>query len=530
MNTDKRKSGILLHPTSLPSPYGIGDFGKNVRIFLDKLCAAGQNLWQILPLCPMGSGNSPYQSSSAFAGNIYLISPDLLLEDGLLTKEDMGEIPSFPLERVDYEKAKAYKHHLLKQTYRNFRETASAKAKKAFVAFCKENEYWLSDYALFTALQAYLQKERAAGGCEQERQAFLVKTKDKLTPKEQAAYFDSACWNTWQEDLRKHEKKAVEKWQMKLQEETEEEKFYQYLFAKQWQDVKAYAKERQIEIIGDAPIFVAYDSADVWAKQDIFQLDETGFPLAVAGVPPDYFCVEGQLWGNPLYDWDRQEKNGFDWWCRRIRKALSDVDILRIDHFRGFESYWSVPFGAKTAVEGQWKKSVGITFFHTLERKLGKLPLIAEDLGIITKEVRDLRQEAGLPGMRVLQFAFGQDANNAYLPHIYEKDTVVYTGTHDNDTTKGWYEKASEKEKDHFRRYMNVSGENPSWDMIRLAFSSPAVLALVPLQDVLSLGSNYRMNTPGIAEGNWNFRFTWEMWKDSDTKGLRYLSGLFGRG
>lgn len=530
MNTEKRKSGILLHPTSLPSPYGIGDLGENARIFLDKLEEAGQTLWQVLPLCPMGSGNSPYQSSSAFAGNIYLISPDELIACGWLKEEDLGIIPDFSTERVDYMKAKAYKLPLLEQAYHTFQKKASVTEKKAFADFCKDNDDWLTDYVLFTALQAYFKKVRAAGGDEDTRQSFLAQTASILTPKEQAAYFDSACWNTWETDLRKHEKQAVEKWQGILKEEIEKEKFYQYLFAMQWQAVKTYANKKHIRIIGDAPIFTAYDSADVWAEQEIFQLDEKGFPLAVAGVPPDYFCAEGQLWGNPLYDWKVQEKTGFDWWCRRIRKALSDVDILRIDHFRGFESYWSVDFGAKTAIEGKWKKGPGMKFFRTLERKLGKLPLIAEDLGIITEEVRTLREEAGLPGMRVLQFAFGQDANNGYLPHVYDKNTVVYTGTHDNDTTRGWYENASEQEKDHFRRYMNVSGNNVSWDMIRLAFSSPAALAVVPLQDVLNLDSCHRMNIPGVATGNWGFRFIWEQWSESDTKGLLYLARLFGRG
>ena len=530
MNTEKRKSGILLHPTSLPSPYGIGDLGENARIFLDKLEEAGQTLWQVLPLCPMGSGNSPYQSSSAFAGNIYLISPDELIACGWLTKEDLGEIPDFSTDRVEYEKVKAYKLPLLEQAYYTFQEKASVTEKREFADFCKKNEDWLSDYVLFTALQDYFKRERAAGGDGETRQAFLQQTTDILTPKEQAAYFDSACWNTWEEDLRKHKKESLEKWQRILQKETEKEKFYQYLFAKEWQAVKAYANKKQIQIMGDAPIFVAYDSADVWAEQELFQLDTKGFPLAVAGVPPDYFSAEGQLWGNPLYDWRMQEKTDFDWWCRRIRKALLDVNLLRIDHFRGFESYWSVGFGAKTAMEGTWQKGPGIGLFHTLQKKLGRLSLIAEDLGIITEEVCRLREEAGLPGMRVLQFAFGEDANHNYLPHTYDKNTVVYTGTHDNDTARGWYESASEEEKDHFRRYMNVSGENVAWDMIRLAFSSPANLAVVPLQDVLNLDSGHRMNIPGIAEGNWGFRFTWEKWEESHTKGLSYLAKLFGRG
>lgn len=529
MLLEKRKSGVLLHPTSLPSLYGIGDFGAEARRFVDTLEEAGQSLWQILPLVPIGYGNSPYQSTSAFAGNILLISPDEMVEMGLLTTEDLGEIPVFDKERVDYDAVRAYKLPLLRKAYETFCAKADASMQGDFAAFCEKQDMWLSDFALFTALQAHFREERAKGIDEEEYLAFAVDTIDFLTEEQQKDYFESACWNTWPRTLRKRNAASLKKWTRLLADAIEEEKFYQYLFFTQWQALKAYANEKGISIIGDTPIFMAYDSADVWANQKLFQLDTMGFPTVVAGVPPDYFCAEGQLWGNPLYDWKAHKKTGYLWWTERIHKALEDVDYLRIDHFRAFESHWEVKFGAENAIEGAWKKGPGMDFFKTIEKTLGKLPLIAEDLGIITDEVRALREEAGFPGMRVLQFAFGNDKNNAYLPHSCDKNSVMYSGTHDNDTTRGWYETATEAEKDHYRRYLNVDGSNAAWDFIRMAFASPAVFAIVPVQDVLNLDGSHRMNRPGIAGGNWGFRFDWSQWEEGYTKGLRYLAELFGR-
>ena len=522
---EKRRSGILLHPTSLPSVYGIGDFGENARMFVDKLEQSGQTLWQILPLCPIGSGNSPYQSTSAFAGNILLISPDDLVKDGFLEKEDLGEVPCFDTKRVDYDAVKQYKLPLLKLAYTRFQKDQSKQ--NAFTQYCEQNAYWLEDYALFTALKAYFQKERQID--TKDFESFATDTETFLPETEQKMYFETACWNTFPTALRKRNTQALQKWKKILFDEIQEEMFYQYLFAMQWQALKAYANAKDVSIIGDAPIFVAYDSADVWANQKLFQLDCKGFPKAVAGVPPDYFCAEGQLWGNPLYDWNVHEKTDFAWWVSRVKKALQDTDYLRIDHFRGFESYWSVPFGAKNAMCGIWKKGPQTALFDALQNALGELPLIAEDLGIITEEVHQLRQAVGLPGMCILQFAFGADKNNAYLPHMCKQNRIMYSGTHDNDTSKGWYQTATETEKDHYRRYMNVSGENVAWDFIRLAFASPAIFAIVPLQDVLQLDSTYRMNIPGVATGNWGFRFVWDLWKESDSEGLCYLSELFGR-
>ena len=526
---EERKSGVLLHPTSLPSVYGIGDFGAEARRFVDTLGEAGQSLWQILPLVPIGYGNSPYQSTSAFAGNILLISPDELVEMGLLTAEDLGEIPDFDKERVDYDAVKAYKLPLLHKAYETFCAKAEEDMQADFAAFCEKQDAWLSDFALFTALQAHFRAERAKGIDEEEYLAFAVDTIDFLTEEQQKDYFESACWNTWPRTLRKRNAASLKKWTRLLADAIEEEKFYQYLFFTQWQALKAYANEKGISIMGDTPIFMAYDSADVWANQKLFQLDSMGFPTVVAGVPPDYFCAEGQLWGNPLYNWKAHKKTGYLWWTERIHKALEDVDYLRIDHFRAFESHWEVKFGAENAIVGEWKKGPGMDFFNTIEKTLGKLPLIAEDLGIITDEVRALREEAGFPGMRVLQFAFGNDKNNAYLPHSCDKNSVMYSGTHDNDTTRGWYETATEAEKDHYRRYLNVDGRDVAWDFIRMAFASPAVFAIVPVQDVLNLDGSHRMNRPGIAGGNWGFRFDWSQWEEGYTHGLRYLAELFGR-
>lgn len=527
MILEQRKSGILLHPTSLPSPYGIGDLGKNARLFVDELKKAGQSIWQVLPLCPIGYGNSPYQSISVFAGNILLISPEILIEHGLLPPDGQN-IPPFDKYHVDYDAVAAYKLPLLHQAYLQFQQ-APERLCPDFAQYCKKNAYWLEDYALFQALHQHFLQERADGTKGEDWDNFVTQSKGILTEEKQLSYYTSASWVSWPQNLRKRHGQTLRKWTRLLAEQIEEEKFYQYLFASQWQALKAYANQNDIAIMGDAPIFTAYNSADVWANQDLFQLEQSGFPNVVAGVPPDYFCAEGQLWGNPLYDWKMQQKTDFAWWTARICKALEDVDYLRIDHFRAFESYWAVPFGAPNAMQGEWRKGPRMAFFEALEKQLGNLPLIAEDLGIITPEVRALRKQAGFPGMCILQFAFGNDKNNAYLPHNCDKNSIIYTGTHDNDTTIGWYQTATETEKDHYRRYMNVDGHDAAWDLIRLAMSSPAICAIIPMQDVLNLDSSHRMNTPGTASGNWAFRFDWSQWEAGYTEGLSYLSALFGR-
>lgn len=523
-----RKSGILLHPSSLPSAFGVGDFGQAAYTFLDRLAEAKQTLWQILPLVPTDAGGSPYSSASAFAGNPLLISPELLLEEGLLSEADLQNASVPPAARVDYEKAAAVKLPLLEKAFQAFRQKDTP---ADYAAFQAENAYWLADYALYTALKQHFLSVRAT---EEAMEGFDLFCEEcaglSLSEEKLHEYYDNVSWVSFPRGLKRRNALSLKKWRRQLAPAIEKEIFLQYIFQKQWQAVKVYANEKGISVIGDAPIFVSYDSADVWAHQKLFRLDSKGFPTCVTGVPPDYFSETGQLWGNPHYAWREHEKTGFAWWLSRIQKNLQDVDILRIDHFRGFSACWEVAFGAEDARGGKWASAPGEAFFTLLKEKLGSpLPLIAEDLGIITDEVAALRDFAGLPGMRILQFAFGQKKNNPYLPHCYDKNTVVYTGTHDNDTTNGWYQAATEQEKDHYRRYLNVDGFNAAWDFIRLALSSPADTAILPLQDVLSLGTEHRMNIPGTTRGNWGFTFSFDWWQEGFSEGLRYLSALFGR-
>ena len=493
----KRYSGVLAHPTSFPSPYGIGDFGKGAYDFINFLTGAGQSLWQILPLGHTGYGDSPYQAFSAFAGQPLLISPDELIKDGLLYGDDLRDYPHFNPDHIYYGDVIPAKLRILHRSYEIFKESADLCMLKEFDVFCEHEKDWLDDYALFMA------GKDAHGG---------------------------ACWLEWEDDLRDPDEEIKAAWCERLADSIEYYKYIQFIFFRQWNAIRDYAHVNGIKIVGDIPIFVALDSADVWANRELFQLEKDGYPTVVAGVPPDYFSATGQLWGNPHYAWREHEKTGFAWWLSRIQKNLQDVDILRIDHFRGFSACWEVAFGAEDTRGGKWTSAPGEAFFTLLKEKLGSpLPLIAEDLGIITDEVAALRDFAGLPGMRILQFAFGQEKNNPYLPHCYDKNTVVYTGTHDNDTTNGWYQAATEQEKDHYRRYLNVDGSNAAWDFIRLALSSPADTAILPLQDVLSLGTEHRMNIPGTTKGNWGFTFSFDWWQEGFSEGLRYLSALFGR-
>ena len=490
----RRESGILLSVASLPSRYGIGCFSKEAYEFVDQLKAAGQSYWQILPLGPTSYGDSPYQSFSTFAGNPYYISLEALVDEGLLAREeceaaDLGADAGL----VDYEKLYENRFPLLRKAY----ERSKAGNDPEFLRFKAENAWWLDDYALYMAVKAR---------------------------------FDQTAWTQWAEDIRLRWQNALDYYRRELYFDIEFHQYLQYLFMNQWNRLKAYANSRGIRIVGDIPIYVALDSADAWASPELFQLDENNVPKAVAGCPPDGFSATGQLWGNPLYDWEYHKKTGYAWWTRRMANCMKLYDVVRIDHFRGFESYWEIPFGEKTAVNGKWKKGPKEEIFNVMENKLGKLNIIAEDLGDLTDEVLDLRDELGFPGMKILQFAFDSDEANAYLPFNYETtNCVVYTGTHDNDTTKGWYSKADKKATDYVRRLLNVSGEDIAWDLIRMAVGSVAKYAVIPIQDVMNLGSDARMNTPGKAEDNWQFRFTEDMLTDNMAKGMKYLVKIYNR-
>lgn len=525
----KRSAGILLNPTSLPSPYGIGDFGSSAYAFVDYLESAGMKLWQLLPLGHTSFGDSPYQSFSAFAGNPLLISPEILCSSGFLTGDDITPPSGLSPDSVDYGTTLKYKTGLYQKAFSSYLKNADSGVRAAFKKFCSNNSFWLNDYALFIALKDYFIEKRKNELSSPEYQAFSKLAGKNLEENVKKDYYYGGVWVTWPQDILMRKTKAIEKYSGMLSTEIEYYKFLQFLFYQQWGDLKAYANERGIKIIGDIPIFVAYDSADVWGEPKNFYIDSNGFPTLVAGVPPDYFSETGQLWGNPLYNWDEHKKTGYKWWIARIAATLSTVDILRIDHFRGFEAYWAVPFGDKTAENGKWRKGPNNSLFDAIKKALGELPIIAEDLGVITPEVEALRDGCGFPGMKVLQFAFDNSKANAYLPHMYSQNCVVYTGTHDNDTTEGWYAATNEGERDKFRRYMNVSGETPARDLIRLALSSTADLAIFPLQDVFSLGSGARMNTPSTPSGNWKWRYRPEALNPSDAKALKYLAELFNR-
>lgn len=529
----ERSSGILLHPTSLPGKFGIGDLGAYAYYFVDFLENAKQTLWQILPLGPTSFGDSPYQSFSTFAGNPLLISPEFLIKDGLLDGSIEDKLPSFSDQKIEYGEVIPYKNSLFKKAYQAFKKKLSSLGGKElsnhFKDFCEENEFWLEDYSLFVSLKDHFIEKRKLAGETKEWKEFEQATKDTLSQNLQKDYYYGAVWSTWPQEIATRKSSAIKSWKTKLSDSIQYYKFLQFYFSRQWLDLKAYANEAGISLIGDIPIFVAYDSADVWANPQNFYLDTDGFPIIVAGVPPDYFSATGQLWGNPLYNWAQHEKESYKWWISRIKTMLHMVDMIRIDHFRGFESYWAIPFGDKDATGGEWKQGPNAALFSAIEKELGTLPIIAEDLGIITDEVKQLRDTLGFPGMKVLQFAFDDSENNDYLPHNYDKNAVVYTGTHDNDTTVSWYEKASTAEQDRFRRYMNVDAHRPSWDLIRLAMSSTAVFSIFPLQDVLCLNGDYRMNMPSTASGNWQFRFKDDMLTQEHAKELAYLTNLFAR-
>jgi 4-alpha-glucanotransferase len=491
-----RSSGILLHPTSLPGPYGSGDLGASAYQFIDWLVSAGQTLWQMLPLGPAGMANSPYMSLSAFAGNPLLIDLQELCTRGWLTQQDLASKSIEEGMKIDYQSVTQFRMSSLTKASNIFFVQSGVEDRELFDKYCMAEKSWLEDYALFQALnQKYCQME----------------------------------WSSWEYDLVHRTSAALKNARKELENLVNFHKFTQWCFARQWHNLKKYANDRNIKLVGDIPIFVAHHSSDVWSNPGDFFLDEKRLPTIVAGVPPDYFSEDGQRWGNPLYRWNVMKRKQYGWWIERFRKTFELFDILRIDHFRGFEAYWEIPAKEKTARIGRWVKGPSEDLFKTVKQKLGILPIIAEDLGVVTPEVVALRKKFNFPGMKVLQFAFSTDPNDAFLPHNYDRNCVVYTGTHDNDTTLGWYEKASEHERDFVRRYCKTDGHEINWDLIKLALQSVSDMAILPFQDVLNLGSEGRMNFPGTIDGNWEWRFTWYEIKPWMTERLLELTTLYGR-
>lgn len=491
-----RRNGMLLPIASLPSPYGIGGFSKEAYEFIDLLEETGQKLWQILPLGPTSYGDSPYQSFSTFAGNLYFIDLDTLAEKGWLTKEaceasDYGDNESY----IDYGRIYNSRFVLLKQAFLN----SDILSDEKFTEFCKANQHWLPDYALYMALKNQN---------------------------------DGKSWIEWEEEIRLRKPEAVEYYKKELEEECNFYEFLQYEFHEQWTKVKEYAHEKGIQIVGDVPIYVAFDSADTWANPELFQLDEKNLPLGVAGCPPDAFSATGQLWGNPLYNWAYHKKTGYDWWLKRIAYCFDLYDIVRIDHFRGFDEYYSIPYGDETAVNGHWEKGPGMDLFNTVKEKLGELDIIAEDLGFLTESVFQLLKDSGYPGMKVLQFAFDPSEDSDYLTYKYQRNCVVYTGTHDNDTTAGWFEKLSDGDKEVALRYMNsfyTPKEEQHWDLIALAMRSTADTCIIPVQDFLGLGSEARINMPSTLGDNWKWRMTKGAFSEELKEKIRRMTKLYGR-
>lgn len=491
-----RRNGMLLPIASLPSPYGIGGFSKEAYEFIDLLEETGQKLWQILPLGPTSYGDSPYQSFSTFAGNPYFIDLDTLAEKGWLTKEaceasDYGDNESY----IDYGRIYNSRFVLLKQAFLN----SDILSDEKFTEFCKANQHWLPDYALYMALKNQN---------------------------------DGKSWIEWEEEIRLRKPEAVEYYKKELEEECNFYEFLQYEFHEEWTKVKEYAHKKGIQIVGDVPIYVAFDSADTWANPELFQLDEKNLPLGVAGCPPDAFSATGQLWGNPLYNWAYHKKTGYDWWLKRIAYCFDLYDIVRIDHFRGFDEYYSIPYGDETAVNGHWEKGPGMDLFNTVKEKLGELDIIAEDLGFLTESVFQLLKDSGYPGMKVLQFAFDPSEDSDYLTYKYQRNCVVYTGTHDNDTTAGWFEKLSDGDKEVALRYMNsfyTPKEEQHWDLIALAMRSTADTCIIPVQDFLGLGSEARINMPSTLGDNWKWRMTKGAFSEELKEKIRRMTKLYGR-
>lgn len=505
MNTYQfgRQGGILLHPTSLPNTQGIGTLGSEARDFLDFCCRSGSRLWQVCPLGPTGYGDSPYQCFSAFAGNPLLIDLEQLVSYGLLSKAQVASLADLPQDKVDFGAIIPRKMALLLDAWKNYERAKSSKPavqtmSYRLASFHTANKSWLNDYALFMAL------------------------KDK---------FEGKSWNFWPQDIRDRTDAALHHYRQELKATIEFHIFIQGLFFEQWTAIKAYGASCGVKVLGDMPIFVAYDSADVWTRRDLFQLDEQGQPLAVAGVPPDYFSPTGQLWGNPLYRWENHRAENYAWWIAVIKEKLKLYDYLRIDHFRGFAGYWSVPFGEPTAQKGAWIPAPGKELFATIHAALGNAPIIAEDLGVITPDVVELMESFGFPGMKVLQFAFDSAEGNDHVPHNYKPHSLVYTGTHDNDTVRGWFMGARDEDRTRTREYLNLqeSDKDIHWGFIRAAYATVATIAVIPLQDVLGLDASGRMNTPGSLGNNWAWRYKKSDLRPGYAEKLAKLARTYGR-
>ncbi len=490
-----RRCGILLHPTSLPGPYGSGDFGPDAYYFADWLASARQTCWQMLPLCDIGTGNSPYMSPSAFAGNIFLIGLDALREAGWLKKEELVPDNAFQPYRIHYPAVIAFRMSRLKLAADRFFGSANAAPDHAFGLFCERNAFWLDTYALF----------RTLSDCY------------------------GTTWQQWPAAFARKEPAALAGFAEEHAGDIRFWKFCQWCFYEQWQALRTYAHSKGIDIIGDIPIFVSLNSADVWAHPELFDLDASGYPRTVAGVPPDRFSTSGQHWGNPLYDWEQHVRTGYDWWLKRMKHSMTIYDYVRLDHFRGFQAYWAIPAESESPSDGKWIAGPCDAFFDALKQSFGTLRFIAEDLGVITPEVEALRKKYALPGMRILQFAFDGNQDNPYLPYNYNHDTVVYTGTHDNDTIRGWWNNLPEKERDFVRRYLSIDGNWIHWDLIRAAWSSTAALAMTPFQNILGLDSSGRMNTPGEKNGSWAWRFDWRQVTSWHASYLAEMTEIYGR-
>ncbi len=499
MILSRRSSGILLHISSLPSPYGIGDFGSEAYHFADILANSHQKAWQILPLTPtdQGSGNSPYSSTSLMAGNTLFINPEILQKEGLLTRQNLQDNPEFKDAHVDFKEVHSFKTYLFDIAFDNFQRQSGNTSE--YEQFCISNASWLDDYTLYVALKKH---------------------------------FKGVGWWDWSDPLRMREQTAILIATAAHTQEIEREKFLQFQFFKQWGALKKYCNLKNIRIIGDAPIYCSHDSADVWSNTSLFNLDTSGKPITVAGVPPDYFSPQGQRWGNPIYKWEEMKKDGYEWWIHRLQHDFTLYDVVRIDHFRGLIAYWEIPAKEKTAINGQWRDAPADGFLTKLTGYFTHFPVIAEDLGTITQDVKQIMNKFSLPGMKVLQFAFGDSADNPYLPHNYNQNSVVYTGTHDNNTTSGWYKNETDTDvKSSIQNYSGVKSNTKRIhnDFIRLAHSSVAGLSIIPLQDVLGLGADSRMNTPSVSKGNWEWRVLKSQLNSKNFIQLQHMTEIYGR-